>query len=145
IAAKNRAEKELRFATVRSPQEGRILTITARPGDRVGLEGILDMADTSKMIVIAEVYQTDMPEIYIGQKATVSADGFERKGVATVYELGTGVKKQKIYAGQSGENQDLRVVEVKLRPDLKTMDEKLEHASNLQVNVVFEPRPKTSH
>jgi len=144
IAARNRAEKELGFATVRAPQDGRILKITARPGDRVGLEGILDMADTSKMIVIAEVYQTDMPEIYIGQKAAISADGFERTGKATVYELGTEVKKQTIYEGQAGENQDLRVMEVKLRPDPKEMDEKMQHASNLQVNVVFEPKPKTS-
>ena len=144
IAARNRAEKELGFATVRAPQDGRILKITARPGDRVGLEGILDMADTSKMIVIAEVYQTDMPEIYIGQNASISADGFERTGKATVYELGTEVKKQTIYEGQAGENQDLRVMEVKLRPDPKEMDQKMQHASNLQVNVVFEPKPKTS-
>lgn len=138
-AARNRAKTELGFATVLSPQDGQILAITARPGDRATVEGILDMADTNNMIVVAEVYQTDAPHIFIGQKATITADGFPKSAEVVVYQIGSQITKQKIFADQAGSNQDLRVVEVKLRPKKEDIERGLKHASNLQVNVVFEP------
>lgn len=138
-AGRNKAQKELSFATVLSPQDGQILKIIARPGDKVSDEGILEMADTDNMIVIAEVYQTDVPHIKIGQKANITADGFEKEVVGTVYEVGSQVTKQTIFSGEAGENQDLRVVEVKLRLNAKDIKSGVNKASNLQVNVVFEP------
>lgn len=138
-AGRNKAQKELSFATVLSPQDGQILKIIARPGDKVSDEGILEMADTNNMIVIAEVYQTDVPNVKVGQKASITADGFEKGVVGTVYEVGSQVTKQTIFSGQAGENQDLRVVEVKLRLSAKDIKDGVNKASNLQVNVVFEP------
>jgi HlyD family secretion protein len=141
IAARDRAQQEFDFATVRAPQNGEILKIIARPGDKVGDEGILEMADLTKMIVTAEIYQTDLPKVFLGQKATITADGFEAKITGVVYQINRQVQKQTIFTGEPGENLDLRVFEVKLRLDPKDIG-KVKYASNLQVNVVFEPKPE---
>ena len=139
MAARDRAQQEFNFATVRAPQDGEILRIIARPGDKVGDEGILEMADTTKMIVTAEVYQTDLPKMFIGQNATITADGFEGKMTGVVYQINKQVQRQTTFTGEPGENLDLRVVEVKIRPEPKVI-EKIKNASNLQVNVVFDPK-----
>lgn len=142
VAARDRARQEFSFATVLAPQDGEILRIISRPGDKVSDAGILEMADTSSMIVTAEVYQTDMPGIAIGQKATITADGFNGSISGTVYQVNRQVMQQSIFSGQPGENQDQRVFEVKIRIDPKDMAEKnIKSASNLQVNVIFDPIP----
>jgi len=141
IASKNRAQQDFSYATVHAPQDGQILKLIARPGDKVGDQGLLQMADTNKMIVRSEVYQTDLPKIFIGQKATITADGFQGSLTGTVYQIGKLVEQQSTFSGKPGENLDLRVVEVKIRltgEDIK--NKKVKSASNLQVNVVFDPK-----
>ncbi len=141
IASRNRARQEFDFATVRAPQNGQILRIVVRPGDKVGEDGILEMADTSHMIVSAEVYQTDLPKLFEGQTATITADGFEGSLKGKVYQVLPQVQRQTVFTGQPGENLDQRVFEVKIR--LETTPEqqlKLRYGSNLQVNVVFDPK-----
>ena len=139
-AARERAKQEFDFATVRAPQDGRILKIFAWPGSKVGEDGLLEMADTSSMVVTAEVYQSDMGKLTIGQEATITADGFQGSVRAVLFKVLPQVQKQSTFAGTPGENMDQRVYEVKLRllptPEQK---KKLPFASNLQVNVVFDP------
>lgn len=144
IASRNRARQEFDFATVRAPQNGQILRIIARPGDKVGEDGILEMADTTRMIVTAEVYQTDLPKLFEGQTATITADGFEGSLKGKVYQVLPQVQRQTVFTGQPGENMDQRVFEVKIR--LSTTPEqqlKLRSGSNLQVNVVFDPKSQS--
>jgi HlyD family secretion protein len=142
IAARDRAKQEFSYATVTAPQDGQILKIIARPGDKISDDGLLEMADTSKMVVTSEVYQTDMQGIYIGQPATITADGFKGSLRATVYQVNRQVQRQSIFAGEPGENMDQRVFEVKLRLDPKDLERtNVKFASNLQVNVVFDPKP----
>jgi HlyD family secretion protein len=142
VAARDRASQEFGFATVRAPQNGRILRIIVRPGDKVSDEGILEMADTSRMVVTAEVYQTDMRMIGMGQGATITADGIEGSLRGKVYQVIPQVQKQTVFAGEPGENQVQRVFEVKLHLQLNESEQKrIGYASNLQVNVVFEPKP----
>ncbi|MEB3348419.1 MAG: HlyD family efflux transporter periplasmic adaptor subunit [Cyanobacteriota bacterium] len=145
VAARDRARQEFDFATVRAPQDGRILKIVARPGDKVGDDGLLEMADTSQMIVTAEVYQTDMARIRQGLGATIRADGIEGSLRGTVYQLVPQVQRQSIFAGEPGENQDQRVFEVKLRLDPQVLkNSRIGYASNLQVNVIFDPLTQTN-
>jgi HlyD family secretion protein len=141
-AARERAKQEFDYATVRAPQDGRILKIFAWPGDKVGDNGLLEMADTTNMIVTAEVYQSDMGKLDVGQGATITADGFQGSARATLYKVLPQVQKQSTFAGTPGENMDQRVYEVKLRlhPNAKEQ-QKLRYASNLQVNVVFDAAP----
>ncbi len=140
IASRDRAKQELAFATVQAPQDGRILKVVVQPGDKVGDSGILEMADTSRMVVTAEVYQSDIKGVRPGQGATITADGFEGSARATVYQILPQVQRQSIFAGEAGENQDQRVFQVRLRIDPTDLKQRpIGGASNLQVNVVFNP------
>jgi HlyD family secretion protein len=140
IASRDRAKQELAFATVQAPQDGRILKVVVQPGDKVGDSGILEMADTSRMVVTAEVYQSDIKGVRPGQGATITADGFEGSARATVYQILPQVQRQSIFAGEAGENQDQRVFQVRLRIDPSDLKQRpIGGASNLQVNVVFNP------
>jgi len=140
IASRDRAKQELAFATVQAPQDGRILKVVVQPGDKVGDSGILEMADTSRMVVTAEVYQSDIKGVRPDQGATITADGFEGSARANVYQILPQVQRQSIFAGEAGENQDQRVFQVRLRIDPTDLKQRpIGGASNLQVNVVFDP------
>ncbi|WP_461555345.1 HlyD family efflux transporter periplasmic adaptor subunit [Synechococcus sp.] len=139
LATLNRVNQEYNDTTIRAPEDGQILKINARPGDKVGDEGLLEMADTANMVVVAEVYQTDLPKISKGQLATITVDGFKGTIRAKVYQLIPQVKRQSVFAGEPGENMDQRVFEVKLKLLINAEQaEKIRLASNLQVNVVFD-------
>lgn len=135
--ARNRAE--LAKAMVRAPFSGTVFRIYAHPGDKVGEDGILDIGDSSRMGVIAEVYQTDRPAIALGQGAEVSAEGFPgRRLRGSVVEIARQVSRQTVFTGVAGENLDRRVVEVKLGlgPEATAIASQINY---LQVNVLFDP------
>jgi len=93
-------------------------------------------------VITAEVYQSDLNKLKIGQGATITADGFQGSARATLYKVLPQVQKQSIFAGTPGQNMDQRVYEVKLRLHPTAKEEKRwRFASNLQVNVVFDPTP----
>jgi HlyD family secretion protein len=72
-ARRERAEAELRLAQVRAPIDGRVLDVHARPGERIGPDGILELGDTNAMYAIAEVYETDIGRVTLGQRARVTS------------------------------------------------------------------------
>ena len=133
------ARADLDQATVKAPSKGTILEILARAGDRVGEDGLLLMGDTTRMGVVAEVYQSDLPEIRPGQTATITASGFPgRSQNAEVTEIAQQISSQSVTTGEAGDKVDKRVVKVKLA----LPEESLAVASrinNLQVNVLFDP------
>jgi HlyD family secretion protein len=134
---RDRAEQEK--ATIRAPFDGTVFKIYAHPGDKVGDNGILDIGNSGRMGVIAEVYQTDRPLIALGQRAVISADGFPgRQVTGKVVEIARQVSRQSVFSGEAGENLDRRVLEVKigLSPEATVQASYLNY---LQVNVVFDP------
>ena len=139
LATLARDQAELAKATIRAPFGGTVFKINAYPGDKVGDEGILELGDSSRMGVIAEVYQTDRGGITLGQRAVISADGFPNKQMeGKVVEIARQVSRQSVFSGQAGENLDRRVFEVKigLGPEAAAMASAINY---LQVNVLFEP------
>jgi HlyD family secretion protein len=138
-AALEKDKAERAKATVLAPFAGTVFKVHAHPGDKVGEDGLLEMGDSSRMGVIAEVYQSDRPLIALGQKATLSADGFKGRQVqGQVVEIAREVSRQTVFSGQAGENLDRRVLEVKigLPPEALPI---ASHLNYLQVNVVFAP------
>ncbi|MFM7314123.1 MAG: efflux RND transporter periplasmic adaptor subunit [Cyanobium sp.] len=135
--ARNRSE--LAKATIRAPFSGTVFKIYAHPGDKVGDDGILDIGDSRRMGVIAEVYQTDRPGIALGQKAVISAEGFPGKAMTgTVVEIARQVSRQTVFTGEAGENLDRRVIEVKIGLGAQATA-MASYINYLQVNVLFEP------
>jgi HlyD family secretion protein len=137
ILARDRTE--LAKATIRAPFAGTVFRINAYPGDKVGDDGILEMGDSSRMGVIAEVYQSDRPGITLGQRAVITAEGFPgRQMEGRVVEIAREVSRQSVFSGEAGENLDRRVIEVKvgLSPEAAAMASTINY---LQVDVLFDP------
>ncbi|MCP9816101.1 efflux RND transporter periplasmic adaptor subunit [Synechococcus sp. GreenBA-s] len=138
-ATLSRDQAELAKAVIRAPFAGTVFKINAYPGDKVGDDGILEIGDSSRMGVIAEVYQTDRAGITLGQRAVISADGFPGKQMeGKVVEIARQVSRQSVFSGQAGENLDRRVFEVKigLGPEAAAVASAINY---LQVNVLFDP------
>ncbi|MCX5944929.1 MAG: efflux RND transporter periplasmic adaptor subunit [Cyanobacteria bacterium] len=130
---------ELAKATIRAPVSGTVFKIHAYPGDKVGDDGILEIGDSSRMGVIAEVYQTDRPGIALGQRVVITADGFPGKSMpGKVVEIARQVSRQTVFSGQAGENLDRRVLEVKIGLD-PVAAVTASYVNYMQVNVIFEP------
>ncbi|MFO7628221.1 MAG: efflux RND transporter periplasmic adaptor subunit [Prochlorococcaceae cyanobacterium] len=138
-AALAQGRSELAKATIRAPFAGTVFKINAYPGDKVDDDGLLEMGDSSRMGVIAEVYQTDRGGITLGQRAVITADGFPGKQIeGQVVEISRQVSRQTVFSGEAGENLDRRVFEVKigLGPEAAAMASAINY---LQVNVLFDP------
>ena len=115
IASVKRAETELAQAYVRTPIAGQILTIHTHPGETIDEEyGIAELGQTEQMVVVAEVYQTDINKVSLGQNAVITSNLFSEKLQGKVSEIGLQVTRQNVFSNQPGENLDRRVVEVKI-------------------------------
>jgi HlyD family secretion protein len=137
IAQMKRAETELNQAYIRTPNPGKILKIHTRPGEKISSNGIADLGETEQMVVVAEVYQTDIGKIKVGQKAAVTSQAFSGELHGTVKEIALKVSRQNVFSNQAGENLDSRVVEVKIH--LNSEDSKqVAGLTNLQVQVAIE-------
>lgn len=137
IAGVKRAEAELNQTYVRAPMAGRILEIYAKPGEAIDDQGTVDLGQTDRMEVIAEVYQTDIGKVRAGQSAAIASESFSGELHGTVRLIGLQVSQQKVFSNQPGENLDRRVVEVRIRltPD---DSKRVEGLTNLQVQVAIQ-------
>lgn len=97
IAVAQRAKADFRQAEVRSPQAGQILEIYAKAGEVVGEKGIADLGQTRQMRVVAEVYQSDIKKIRIGQQAVITGEPFSGELRGTVEEIGLQVSQQETF------------------------------------------------
>ncbi|MEB3337460.1 MAG: ABC exporter membrane fusion protein [Leptolyngbyaceae bacterium] len=136
IAALNLAETELAQATIRAPEAGRILKIHTRVGEKLSEDGIADLGQTDQMMVVAEVYQSDIGKVQMGQSAQITGQAFTGFLRGTVSQVGWQVSRQNVFSNQPGENLDRRVVEVKIR--LSPEDsQRVAGLTNLQVQVAI--------
>lgn len=136
-AAVQQAQANLDLAYVRSPREGQILKIHTWPGEIVSNQGIIEIGKTDQMYVTAEVYETDISQIRIGQQATITADGVIEDLQGTVDEIGLQIATKDVLGTDPVADADARVVEVKIR--LTPEDsQRVAGLTNLQVNAVID-------
>lgn len=137
IAQVKRIESELEDYYVRVPIDGQILKINTLVGEQVDTsQGIVELGRTSQMYAIAEVYETDVSRVKVGQKATIMSEhgGFTGKLTGTVDHIGLQIKKQDVLESDPAADKDARVVEVKVRLNPQDSD-KIAGLTNLQVRV----------
>ncbi len=111
------ARADLARSTVRSPIKGQILDIHARPGERVGPDGIVEIGKTHEMYAIAEVYETDIGRVKVGQRATVTSPVLPEPLQGTVERIGLKVGKMDVLNSDPAAKTDARVIEVEVRLD----------------------------
>lgn len=115
IAALKLAETNLAQAYIRAPRDGQILKIRTRLGEKVSNDGIVELGATDRMVVVLEVYQTEIDRVKVGQSATISGQSFQGEVKGIVSQVGLQVERQRQATNQAGENLDRRVIEVKVR------------------------------
>ncbi len=136
-AALKQAQTNLEQAYIRAPMAGQIIKIHTRVGEKIADEGIADLGQTDQMAVVAEVYQTDIGKIQIGQQAVITGQAFSEEVRGSVSQIGLQVNRQNVFSNQPGENLDRRVVEVRIR--LQPEDSKrVSGLTNLQVQTAIE-------
>jgi HlyD family secretion protein len=112
------ADERVRRATISSPIDGTILNVIAHPGELVGGDKkIVTMGDTSRMRAVAEVYETDIARVQLGQRATITSRAFEHPITGKVVELGRMVFKNDVLNVDPAARADARVVEVRIELD----------------------------
>ena len=135
-ARQARAETELERSRIRAPAAGMVLAVHARPGELVGAEGILDLGAVDRMFAIAEVFETDIRAVAVGQRATVSSEALAKSLTGRVERIRPRVRKQDVVGTDPVARKDARIVEVEIALDDAAAAATLTH---LQVDVVIHP------
>lgn len=139
MSAVDKAKAEQELTLLKSPITGTVLKINTKPGEVVSsAEGVMEIGRTNQMYVVAEVYQTDIQKVRLGQKALISSTAFPRKLKATVSEIGLLVDRQRILNINPGADTDRRIVEVKIRIDELEDNKLVMGLTNLQVDVAIQ-------
>ena len=124
VAALKQAEEDLKLTYVKAPSDGQIIAIKAYPGEAVGEDGVAEFGRTNQMIVVAEVYESDISKVNIGQQATITSEtgAFDGKITGKVSHIGLKIGKQDVLDTDPAADVDSRVVEVKIRLDPESSD-----------------------
>ncbi|MGB8700040.1 MAG: efflux RND transporter periplasmic adaptor subunit, partial [Thermosynechococcaceae cyanobacterium] len=138
------AQTRLDRTVIRAPRSGQILKVLKKQGESLemsssgssGGEGIVELGDTRQMYVVAEVYETDVGRIKVGQSATISSAAFPGRIAGTVERIGLKIGKNDVVGTDPAANTDTRVVEVKIRLH---NSQPVARMTYLQVEVAIDP------
>ncbi|MFN2377788.1 MAG: efflux RND transporter periplasmic adaptor subunit [Candidatus Binatia bacterium] len=131
-----RAEAEYARTQILAPADGRVLRIIHHPGELVVADGVLEFGRVQRMYAIAEVYETDIRRVKVGQKATVTAEALEKPLAGVVETIRLQVRKHDATGTDPAARKDARIVEVEVLLD---RPEAVASLSNLQVEVLLHP------
>lgn len=129
------AQAELERAYIKSPADGRVLDVLVEPGEFVGIEGLLELGRVDKMYAIAEVYETDIRRVKVGQNATISSTALPRVLSGKVELIRHKVQKQDVTGTDPAADKDARIIEVEILLDDPEPAASLTH---LQVEIVID-------
>ena len=137
LSAVNQATAELEMTYVKAPLSGQVLNILTQPGETIGNNGVLEVGQTDRMVAVAEVYETDISLVEVGQEAVITSGATESKLKGVVSEVGLQVNRQETFNTDPTANTDNRIVEVTIELDQES-SEQVRNLSNLQVQVVIQ-------
>jgi HlyD family secretion protein len=139
-------QANLRDSEVRVPVAGQILKINTRIGEQVNTtQGIVELAQTNKMYVMAEIAEIDINKIQQGQSALITSEynSFAGELHGTVSQIGLQVgRKQTQEASGSSPNTDKesRIITIKIEIT-PTDSQKVAKLTNMQVRVRLPLKP----
>jgi HlyD family secretion protein len=115
-SAVKQALANLELTLVRSPIDARILKIHTEPGE-IAREGIANIGVTRTMAAVAEVYETDIQHVRIGQKAIVTSSALATPLHGRVSQIGLQVERKDVLNDNPVVAADARIVEVRIELD----------------------------
>lgn len=141
------AEQMADMTILKAPVSGIVLKVTGREGQPTGMEPILQLAELSKMTVVAEVYESDVERLAtwvrsgpVSAEITNPALPKALKGaVRTEADITRMIARNQVFAMGPREDADRRVVEVVVHlADASAAD--AGRFVGLQVTVAFVPK-----
>jgi HlyD family secretion protein len=115
-AAARLARAEFDQTEIRAPVDGRVIEIHSWPGEELKPAGLLELARTDAMYVVAEVADRDIARVKPGQRATATSVALGTVS-GTVDRIASQVAKKDVLSVDPLAMQDARVVEVWIRLD----------------------------
>ena len=115
IAKLQQDKQDLALTSVKAPIDSNILSINAYPGEMVSPEeGVVELGQIpcretdracltvgqiNRMVVIAEVYESDIEQVEVGQQATITSEGgaFANRLQGTVTYIRPQIRKKGIF------------------------------------------------
>ena len=132
------AQADLDRSYVKAPQAGTVLKVLTRSGEVVSSsEGIARIGQIDRMYAIAEVYESDIPKVKIGQSVTISSSAIAESLTGTVEQIGLEIQRQAVVNTDPTANIDAKVVEVRIALD-EASSQQVSGLTNLLVNVRIE-------
>lgn len=104
-------------ARVLAPIAGRVIDIGMREGEVVGRLPIMRIADVSRMQVIAEVYETDVQSLRVGQRAEARSRAIDGVIKGRIAQIGTLVSPRDLQELGMPATPERRVVDVRIDID----------------------------
>ena len=132
--AVERATSDTERALVKAPIDGMVLKVNSQIGEKPASGGIIELGNTSQMMVEAEVYQTLIGRVAIGDPVTVTAEALDGPLTGVVSAIGLEIGRQSITSDDPAANTDARVVDVIVRLDAAS-SRKAERLTNLETIV----------
>lgn len=135
------AEARLARTLITSPINGTVIEVSIDPGESIGgfggQETVLSLGNLQAMQIVAEVYETDIGRVEVGQTATIrSRNGaFSGDLTGTVTKVALQIFKNDVLDDDPAANADARVVEVDIAVE---QPEVIRGLTNLQVDVVID-------
>jgi HlyD family secretion protein len=121
------AEAQLGLTIIRAPIDGEILKVFTYPGERTSDNPILKMGDTNDMHVIAEVHETDVGLVRVGQPVTITSEALPEPVHGVVEEIGSLIYKNDVLDLDPRAPRDTRIVEVRVKLDKSEAISRLTH------------------
>jgi RND family efflux transporter MFP subunit len=132
----------MRTTIVESPVHGKVTRKLVEPGEAVDVGApLLVLGDTRKIIVKAEVDETDIGKLALGQSVKITADAFPgRVYPGTVYEIGEVVGKRRIRPEDPTRMQDMKILETKIEVTDGAAELKLGMTVDVRILVAYKER-----
>jgi HlyD family secretion protein len=110
---------DLADSELRAPLAGTVLKIHSRVGERPGNDGVLELGAGDQMEAVAEVYESDINRVKLGQTVTLVSEngGFSGSLEARVIRISPQVRQRAVLSTDPTGDADARVVEVRLALD----------------------------
>jgi HlyD family secretion protein len=136
----SRVRTDLVNTELRAPIDGTVLRIQARPGERPGDKGILELGNSERMEALVEVYESDIGRVRLGQTVRLSSEngGFNGTLSGRVSRISPQVRQRQLLSTDPTGDADARIVEVRVRLDPEDA-RRVQDLTGLKVIAKLEP------
>jgi HlyD family secretion protein len=137
------AQLQLDRTILVAPRRGTVLRIYTRPGEFISAKPILQMADLSRMVCVAEVYETDVRHLHPGQAAVVRGPSLPPAGGRAelggkITRIGRMISTPELKSLDPLAGTARHVMEVRIELD-RPSSQRAADFVNLEVDVIFRP------